>query len=67
MSIPASGAGPGDRQFQRLITQAVEFYLRHKAEIDNNLTSLLIDALMELALAIGTGGTITNMNDIGPE
>ena len=67
MSIPASGAGPGDRGFQLIIDKALKFYLRHKEEIDNNLSSLLIEALMTLVGAIGPGGEITVMNDPGPE
>jgi hypothetical protein len=67
MSSPASGAGPGDRGFQLLITKALEFYLRHKPEIDNTLTSLVIEALMALVGEIGPGGEITDLNDPGPE
>jgi hypothetical protein len=67
MSIPASGAGPGDRFFATIIEKAIEFYLRHKAEIDNNLTSLMVEALMTLAGGLGPGGEITVMNDPGPE
>jgi hypothetical protein len=67
MPIPASGAGPGDRFFTTLAKQFTRFYLRHKTEIDNNLSSLLIDALMSIVTANTPGGEISDMNVPGPE
>lgn len=67
MPIPASGAGPGDRFFATLAKQLARFYLRHKAEIDNNLSSLLIEALMSIVTASAPGGEISDMNIPGPE
>jgi len=67
MSMPPSGAGPGDRGFQLLITKAMEFYLRHKTEIDNTLDSLIIEAIMVIVGAVAPGGDIAELNDPGPE
>ena len=67
MSIPASGAGPGDRMFATLAEAFAKFYLRHKEEIDNNLESLLIEAIMSIVEATASGGAIAVMNDPGPE
>lgn len=67
MPIPASGAGPGDRFFVTLAKQFTKFYLRHKTEIDNNLSALLIDALMAIVGAAAPGGEISDMNIPGPE
>lgn len=67
MSIPPSAAGPGDRQFANLIRIAIKFYLRHKEEIDNTLSTLMIDALMTIVGGLGTDGEITELNIPGPQ
>lgn len=54
----------GDRGFANLLEIALEFYLRHKTNIDDSLDTLVVAAIMELVENLPA---ILALNKPGPQ